>query len=417
MTNSVWIIGAYSTPFGKAPDTSYKAFARQVFEGVLADAGLEDGRGIDTAWFGNCTMHQQGQSSVRGQVCFIPLVREGRFPARIPFVNVENACATGSSAVHGARNSILAGESRIAFAMGAEKLYEAGAKGPPSMNGGSDVLDPEEMIAYFTKIGAQAGKPFATGPDRSLFMDTYAMQAAWHMSRHGTTQRQIAIAAAKSHNFGARNPLAQYRFEMTADEVLADRPISFPLTRAMCAPIGDGAAGVLLCSDDVLKGLDARTRERAVRLSGIGVSGGVYRSPEQPSLTHIAAQRAYAQAGVEAHDIDVAEVHDATSFSEIYQSEMMGFCPEGRGGAFIEDGGGSLESRVAINTSGGLVSKGHPVGATGCSMIYELTTQLRGEAGPRQKAGARLGLAENGGGAIGFDEAVCFVTILERPQL
>ncbi|MFZ5671288.1 MAG: thiolase family protein [Pseudomonadota bacterium] len=415
MSRSVWIIGAFSTPFGKAPQTSYKAFTRQAYEGVLGDARMEDGRDIDGAWFGNAAMGAVGQSSIRGQVCFIPLVRDGGFPERVPVVNVENACATGSAAIQGARNSILAGESRIALALGVEKLTDPKASGPPSLGGGSDMLDPEEMIAYFAALAERSGKTFAPGLGRSLFMDTYAMQAAFHMARWGTTQAQIAAAAAKTHNFGALNPLAQYRFETTVEQVLADRPVSYPLTRSMCAPIGDGAAAVLLCSDDVLAGLDPEVRDRAVRVRSIGVSGGKYRDPEEPSLSRFAADRAYRAAGLKAADIDVAEVHDATSFSELYQSEMLGFCPEGGGGRFIEDGGGALDSPVAINTSGGLVSKGHPIGATGCSMTCELVTQLRGEAGPRQKPGARLGLAENGGGAIGFDEAVCYVSILEKP--
>lgn len=413
MSGEVWIIGAYSTCFGKAPGTSFKDFTRSAYEGVLADAGLADGDDIDGAWFGNCAMHAVGQSSIRGQVCFTPLVREGRFPERIPMVNVENACATGSATVHGARNSILAGESRIALAIGVEKLVSAAA-GPPSLDGGSDMLDPEEITSYYADLAERSGKSFDTGADRSLFMDTYAMQAAWHIKRHGTTQAQIAAAAAKTHGFGAANPLAQYRFEMSVDQVLADRPVSYPLTRAMCAPIGDGAAAILLCSGDVLAGLDARVRARAVKLRAIGAAGGKYRDPEEPSLSRIAAARAYRAAGIDAGAIDVAEVHDATSFSEIYQAEMLGFCAEGQGGRFIADGGGTLESAVAINTSGGLISKGHPIAATGCSMLYELVTQLRGEAGPRQKPEARLALAENGGGVIGFDEAVCYVTILER---
>lgn len=411
---SAWIIGAYSTTFGHKPDQSHKDLTREAYEGVLADAARETGAEIEAVWFGNCGLAALGQSSIRGQVCFIPLVRENRFPERVPMFNVENACATGSTALYGARSHILSG-GRLALAIGVEKLFTPGATAPPKMNGGGDALNPEEMIAYYRNMGERAGKPFETRPDRSIFMDTYAMQAAYHMKRYGTTQRQIAIAAAKTHAFGVDNEKAQYRFALTVEQVLDDREISFPLTRAMCAPIGDGASALLVCSGDYLAGLDATTRARAVRLRGIGVSGGKYRQPEEVSLTRLAADRAYAEAHVEPEDIDVAEVHDATSFSEIYQSEMMRFCPEGRGGPFIEEGGGRLDhGRLSLNTSGGLVSKGHPIAATGCSMVYELVRQLRGEAGARQRRGARLALAENGGGAIGFDEAVCFVTILER---
>jgi len=414
MSESVWIIGASSTKFGKSPATSFKEFTRQVVTEALVDAALPDGRQIDGAWFGNCAMHAVGQSSIRGQVCLIPLVREGLLSERMPVVNVENACATGSAAIHGARNSILAGESRFALAIGVEKLIAADGTGSTSLAGGSDMLDPQEMIAYFSSMADRTGKAFATGSDRSMFMDTYAMQAAFHMRRHGTTQAQIAAAAAKTHNFGALNCLAQYRFTTTIEQVLADRPVSYPLTRSMCSPLSDGAAAILLCSDEGLQRLDTRTRERAIKLRGMGLAGGKYRNPDEASLSRTAAQRAYRAAGVTPQDIDVAEVHDATSFAEIYQAEMMGFCADGAGGPFIEDGGGTLDSRVAINTSGGLISKGHPIAATGCSMIFELVTQLRGEAGRRQKRGARLGLAENGGGAIGFDEAVCYVSILER---
>jgi acetyl-CoA acetyltransferase len=234
------------------------------------------------------------------------------------------------------------------------------------------------------------------------------------MQRYGTTARQLALAAAKTHNMGALNPLAQYRFTTDPDAVLADKPVSWPLTRAMCAPIGDGAAAAIVCSETLLRTLPATTRARAVRIAAIATTGGKYRRFDEPGLSRVAADRAYAMAGIGPGDIDVAEVHDATSFSEIYQPEMLRFCAEGEGGAFVESGASALGGSLPVNLSGGLVSKGHPIGATGLSMIHELALQLRGEAGARQSAGARIGLAENGGGVIGFDEAVCAVTILQR---
>jgi acetyl-CoA acetyltransferase len=234
------------------------------------------------------------------------------------------------------------------------------------------------------------------------------------MKAHGTTQRQIAAGAAKNHNMGALNPNAQYQFELSVDDVLNDREVSWPLTRSMCAPIGDGAAAALLCSADYLKTLPKAVQERAVKVKASALSGGKYRGLDEPGLTRIAARKAYKQAGVGPDDIDVAEVHDATSFCEIYQVEMLEFCAEGKGGPFVEEGNTMLDGKIPVNTSGGLVSKGHPVGATGLSMIHELTTQLRGEAGPRQVKNARLALAENGGGVIGFEEAAACVTILER---
>lgn len=412
----VYIIGAYSTPFRRYPELGFKELTREAYEGVLADAGLEDGADIAIGWFGNCGMWVWDQPNIRGQVCFTPLVEAGRFPRRTPIVNVEGGCATASMAMHGAWKDILSGQCELSLAIGVEKTFvpddPAAMKG--LFEGGADRLDPEQMLAMYRAAGEAAGKPFELSPERTLFMDTYAMQAALHMRRHGTTQRQIAACAAKNHNHGALNPKAQYRFEMTTEQVLEDRPVSWPLTRAMCAPIGDGAAAALLCSRAYLERQPAGVRERAVKLSASVLTNGRLKRPEEPSLTHEAAKRAYRQAGVGPADIDVAEVHDATSFCEVYQSEMLGFCEPGEGGRLAESGATALGGRIPINTSGGLVSKGHPVGATGLSMIYELVTQLRHEAGPRQVEGARLALQENGGGVIGFEEAVCSVAILER---
>ena len=412
----VYIIGAYSTAFGKRPNDGFKELTREAYLGALADAEMGDGRDIGFAYFGNCAMHRVAQTSIRGQVCFTPLVREGLFPERIPMINVENACATSSSAIHAASKDIRSGENELVLAIGVEKLFDPtpGATGYADFGGGIDQLDPQEWVDYYNGAAAQTGHPFDPGSGRSIFMDTYAMQAKYHMSRYGTTQRQIAIAAAKSHNNGVLNPKAQYRFELTPEQVMEDRPVSFPLTRGMCAPIGDGGAAVLLCSGEYLKGLSAKVRERAVKLKASVLTGGKYRKLDEPGLSRPAALQAYEQAGLGPKDVKVAEVHDATSFSEIYQPEMMGFCGEGEGGKFIESGAAHRDGRLPINTSGGLVSKGHPVAATGASMVYELVTQLRGEAGPRQIPGANVALAENGGGVVGFDEAVASVIILER---
>ena len=245
-------------------------------------------------------------------------------------------------------------------------------------------------------------------------MDTYAMQAAYHMKTFGTTREQIAYASSKNHAMGALNPNAQYQFTITPEEVLNDREISWPLTRAMCSPVGDGASAALLCSERFLRGLPKRVQEWAIAVSASVMTGGKYRDLAEPGLSHVAAQKAYAKAGLKPSDIDIAEVHDATSFCEIYQAEMLGFCEIGQGGSYVASGATSLGGELPINLSGGLVSKGHPVGATGLSMIYELVTQLRAEAGSRQSEGADIALAENGGGVIGFDEAACSITILQR---
>ena len=412
-----FLVGSFSTAFGRRPADSVKDLAREAFEGVMADVGLDDAGRIEAAWFGNCGMWVDRQGSIRGQVCLTPLVREGRFPERVPVVNVEAGCATGSLALHGARNAVLAGECDVALAMGVEKTFYPAdpGRGQALFEGGIDQYDPAEWQAYYRAAGEAAGKPFEPGPDRTIFMDTYAMQACWHMRTYGTTARQIAAGAAKNHDHGALNPRAQYRFRMTVDEVLADRPVTPPLTRAMCAPIGDGAAAAIVVSGAALAGLPPRVRERAVRIAAIGLSGGKYRRLDEEGLSAIAARRAYRQAGLGPEAVHVAEVHDATAFCELYQVEMLGFCGRGEGGPFVESGATALGGRLPVNTSGGLVSKGHPVGATGLSMVAELVEQLRGEAGERQVADARVALAENGGGVVGFDEAACAVTILEGP--
>lgn len=412
----VFIIGTCCTQFGKQPDKSFRDLTREAYLGVLADAGFERGDAIENAWFGNCGMGTFGQRNIRGQVCFTPLVREGLFPERVPMINVEGGCATSSMAFHGAWKDILAGQSELSLAIGVEKVFvrDQPAKTQEIFEGGIDQLDPSEWMAYYAKAGKQVGKHFdPSGTSGTVFIDTYAMQACYHMAKYGTTQRQIAVGASKNHHNGSLNPLAQYRFEASVEDVLKDRLVSHPLTRAMCAPVSDGASAALVCSEAFLRRQPESVQRRAVRVRASALSGGKYREFDEPGLSRIAAEKAYRMSGLGPQNVDVIEVHDATSFSEIYQLEMLGFCDEGKGGPFVESGATALDGAKPVNLSGGLVSKGHPVGATGLSMIYELCVQLRGEAGPRQAAKTRIGLAENGGGVIGFDEAACSITILE----
>ena len=416
----VYIIGTSCTAFGKRADLSFQDLTRQAWLEVLADAGLEtaDAALVEQAWFGNCGMGQWGQGGIRGQVCFTPLVEEGVFPERVPIINVEGGCATASFAFHGAWKDILSGQAQVSLAMGVEKLVNL--NDPDCVSNifatGIDQLQPQRWRDYYTRAGSAAGKPFETGAGRTLFMDTYAMQAAWHMKTYGTTQRQIAIAASKNHHHGSLNAKAQYQFEVSVDEVLADREISWPLTRAMCSPIGDGAAAALLCSEAALANFPPAARARAVKIRTSQLSGGKYRALDEPGLSRIAADKAYARSGLTPSDIDCVELHDATSFCELYQLEMLRLCPQGQGGRFVESGATALGGSLPVNMSGGLVSKGHPVGATGLSMVYETCLQLRGEAGARQVKNATIGLIENGGGVMGFDEAACAVHILERTQ-
>jgi acetyl-CoA acetyltransferase len=248
---------------------------------------------------------------------------------------------------------------------------------------------------------------------RSVFMDVYGALARFHMKRFGTTQRQLAAVAAKNHDHSVHNPLSQYRAPMSVDEVLAARKVSWPLTLPMCSPISDGAAAAILCREEELGRFD---RSRAVKIHATALRSGSDRSPDafERHVTRRAAVDAYARAGLGPDDMDVAEVHDATAFAEIQQVENLGFCGFGEGGPFTESGATRLGGRIPVNPSGGLESKGHPVGATGLAQIHELVTQLRGEAGARQVDGARFAIAENGGGFHGIEEAIACVTILGR---
>lgn len=412
----VFIIGSHSTKFGRFPNKSFKQLTRQAYLGALADAGLESGADIRAAWFSNSMMHYWGQGGSRGNICFIPLVREGLFPERAPIINVEGGCASGSLALSAACKEIRAGDAHVTVAVGVEKLFDP--VNPEGMMAefarGLDMFDPQEWIEHYSQVGEMVGKPFEQGPGHTVVMDTYAMQARLHMKKYGTLAEQIAFGAAKNHCNGSLNPNAQYQFKMTPQEVLADRMISDPLTRSMCAPMGDGAAAAVLCSEEFLRRQPADVQSRAVLIKSIAITGGKYRAYDEPSLTRDAADLAYKRAGIVPTDIDVAEIHDATSFSEIYQSEMLRFCAEGEGGEFVADGNTMIGGSLPINTSGGLVSKGHPIGATGLSMCFELVTQLRGEAGERQVSGAKLAVQENGGGVIGLEEALAAVIVFEK---
>ena len=242
-------------------------------------------------------------------------------------------------------------------------------------------------------------------------MDLYSGIARRHMKMFGTTQQQIAAVAAKNHWHSTMNPLSQYQVDMTVAEVLRDKEIVWPLTRAMCAPLSDGAAAAVLCT---AAGLRRLAGARAVEIRGIGVASAQHREADDFAhhCARLAARRAYEMAGVGPGDASVVEVHDASAFAEILQVENLGLCEMGGGGPLAESGATRLGGRVPVNTSGGLISKGHPIAATGLVQLHELVQQLRGSAGRRQVEGARIAVAENGGGWVGVEEAACVVTVL-----
>ena len=414
----VYVLATSCTAFGKRPGDSFKDLTKEAYLDVLADARWEDGGLIEQAWFGNCGMGTFGQRNIRGQVCFTPLVRMGKFPERVPMINVEGGCATASMAFHGAWKDVASGDMDVSMAIGVEKTFVQGdvSRTMEIFEGGIDQLDPEEWHEYYAERGEEVGKLFDPNAEGgTVFMDTYAMQAAWHMKSYGTTQEQIAIAASKNHWHGSMNPKAQYRFEVSVEDVMADREVSWPITRSMAAPIGDGASAAILISPEILARQPKEVQSRAVKVRASVLTGGKYRNPSEPGLSSIAAQKAYEKSRLMPKDIDLIELHDATSFCEIFQLEMLGFAEPGKGGELVAEGTTKLGGCLPVNLSGGLISKGHPVGATGLSMIHELALQLRGEAGERQTQNARIALAENGGGVIGFDEAACSVILLEAP--
>jgi acetyl-CoA acetyltransferase len=305
----------------------------------------------------------------------------------------------------------------VALAVGSEKITDPDKM--KSLTAYATCMDVDNFANHINMMMA-LNKTFkvAIPPDqappgdgRSIFMDAYAMGAKWHMSRFGSTQRQLATICAKNHWHGSMNPMAQYQADMSVEDVLADKPIAYPLTRAMCAPVGDGAAAAIVCSEAYLKRLSAA---RPVKIRASVLGSGTDRNLDGEDIGERLSKQAYDSAGVGPRDIHLAELHDATSYGELHQTEAMGFCPMGEGGPWAASGATRLGGKQPVNTSGGLECRGHPIGASGLAQIYELGLQLRGEAGTRQVEGARLGLAENGGGNIGVEEAAMCIHILEK---
>jgi len=391
------------TRFGKFLERGLKDLAREAVEEALATAGTAKSS-LQVAVVGNAAAGLiTGQEMVRAEVVLRDMGIGG-----IPMLNAENACASSSTAFHLAWLYVASGLYDIALALGVEKLYHADKQRSFDAIGSAiDVELTEQMVAEAQADQAREGMVGA-GSSRSLFMDLYAALARDHMRRYGTTKEQFGRVAVKNHFNGSLNPHAQYRERYTLEEVLASPPITEPLTRLMCSPIGDGAAALVLCSEE--KARQLTTKPVWVRASVL--TAGEDHSPDQPGLGERAAAAAYAMASLAPEDVDVAEVHDATASAELILCEEMGFCPLGEGGRLVDSGYTSLGGKLPVNTSGGLISKGHPIGATGAAQIYETFLQLRGEAGERQVAGAKVALAENSGGMMRGENAVASVHIL-----
>ncbi|WP_321932705.1 thiolase family protein [Burkholderia cenocepacia] len=411
--SNIYIAGIAMTVFGRHLDRSLDDLAREALQRALRDAGCH-ADAIRAAFYAGITNGAlQGQLSIPGQVVFSKIGLEG-----IPVFNVENACASGSTAVHLAVRQLQSGACDVALALGAEKMNVADkAKSFALFEAGWDVSRVDENSAMLARLGEGIEPPPGSESDRpySRFMKIYAALCRHHMHTYGTTQRQIAAVSAKNHGHSVHNPYSQFRQPFTIDEVLAAAPITYPITLPMCAPLSDGAAAAILCTEEGLERIGA-DRSRCIRIAASVIRSFTRRRIDEPHkhIGRLAALQAYEQAGVGPEDMDVAEVHDASAMGEIIQAENLGFVPLGAGGPAAERGEFTLGGRIPINTSGGLESKGHPLGATGIGQLYELVTQLRGEAGARQVDGARHAIQENGGGLQGVEEAALAIHILSR---
>ena len=387
----VRVVGVGMTQFGKFPERSPRMMAAEVVEAALADAGLR-GDEIQAVYVANVfAATMQGQESVRGQVWL-----DGTPLAGAPVFNVENACASGSSALSLGRTAIAAGEAENVLILGVEKMTDPDkTKAFRVMEG---AMDQERLPELRRSLGldTNGGSPF---------MQVYANLATAYMDRSGATAEDFARVASKASANGALNPRAQFRRKLTVEEILASRPVAGPLTVPMCAPIGDGAAAAVLSG-----ATRPQARARSVRLLSSVVGAG--RRGRDDQLISDTARRAFEKAGIGPGDIDMLEVHDAAAPAELIVLEELGIVGPGEAVGFVRAGETALGGRLPVNPSGGLVSKGHPLGATGLAQVFELVEQLRGEAGERQVQGARVAVAENAGGYLGPEGAAAVVSVL-----
>ncbi len=395
MSNNVWIIGTSMTRFGRFPDKDLMDLAVEATQGALKDAD-SNLAAVDVLAVGNL----YDATSHNGQ-----RLQQAMGQTGIPVYNVVNACATGATAVRVAMMSILAGESDTGLAVGVEQMGKMG------MLGGGKKRDEKKVFVPKGRRGSvvKAEGTFGT----NLMPGVFAQAGTEYALQHGVTQTQFARVAHKNHLHSTLNPLAQYQKEFSLEEILAAETIAWPNTLPMCCPTGDGAAAVLLVSDAKLPTLDPDVRRRAVKISASILTSDPYVDGGQVqadinTLTRNAADKAYEKAGLGPADLDLVELHDCFATAELLHYDNLRLCEPGAAGEFIDSGAPYRDGRIPVNVSGGLLSKGHPLGATGVANIYEVATHLRGEAGARQIEGARVGMTH----VIGLASA-CGVHILE----
>jgi acetyl-CoA acetyltransferase len=359
---SAYIIGIGLTKFGRHPDISVETLAAQAVLDAVEDAGV-DWRQVQEFYAAHVS-----QGVAAGQ----RVIKEIG-PSGIPVVNVENCSAAGSTALREATMGIRAGEYDLAVVVGFEKMQHG----------------------ILLNVHPEDSPEVAMGT--TVLPMRFALMASTHRQKYGTTIEQIAGVAVKNHAHAVANPKAQYRKEMSLEEVLASRMICDPITLYQCSPTTDGAAAVVLCSEKFLR---QHGDARAVKIVGSSLVSDIDEQAHNVFDLEMVGRNAralYEKAGVDPRDLDVVETHDCFSVAEILAYEQLGLCREGEGGRLIADGSTRIGGRIPVNPSGGLLAKGHPLGATGLGQIAELVMQLRGEAGSRQVAGAKLALASNMG--------------------
>ena len=378
--SDAYIVGVDMIKFGRFPDKTVPQIGAESALLALDDCGLKI-QDIQALYCGNL-----GQAAgMVGQRLLQEIGQTG-----IPVVNVSNACATGATAFREAWTSIKAGLYDVVLAVGVEQM----GKGLLGGTGGGQGIPKEGLLGSGTMpaVFAEAGME--------------------HARKHGTSFEQFAKVSVKNHHHSTLNPKAMYQIETPLEEVMNAEMISYPNTKLMCSVNVDGSAAAVLCSESKAKELGLMDRAVKVKASVMASDPWQERDlvmPDVNSCTRRAAQEAYEMAGVGPEDIDLIELHDCFATAEILHYENLGICKDGEAGRLIDDGDVALGGKIPVNVSGGLLSKGHPLGATGIANIYEVSTHLRGEAGGRQVEGARLGLTH----VIGLGSA-CGIHILEK---
>jgi len=383
------IIGVGMHPFGKFLNYSLEDMARVAVWNAIEDAGLPP-KDIQVAYVANSLAGLvTGQEGVRGQI----ILRDAGLSG-MPIINVENACASGTTALRGAWLEVASGLHDVALVLGVEKLFL------PRTADSIEILAADSEIRL-KNMGFQ-------------FTAWYAMELRRYMKKYGWNVVDFAKVVEKNSQNGSLNPYAMHRTPLTVEQVLDSRVVAEPLRLYMCSSMSDGAAAAIICNKGRARKYTGRP---LIEISTCVLRSGMFMNPRDTNrtgITRLAANEAYEQAGLGPESIDVAEVHDAMSPSELYHYEDLGFCAEGEGPSMIEQGRTKLGGDIPVNPSGGLSARGHPIAATGLAQVAEIVWQLRGEAGPRQVSQAQVGLIENSGGIVEDDAAAASITILKR---